>query len=423
MISNKQFVAIDLGSSRISAMAGEMLENGALKILSVESKKSDDVKSGIVEQHTGAAFKVSELKRCLQNSSKIPEISLVSVSVGAKTMRVESASVSRFVGKPNVITDTLLVEMSDECERKRMSRNDSVEIFDIIPASYFIDGKRMDEPSGENASQIIGNYNLVTGSSNIKIQRDRCFEKTGLVLEYTPLEVQALSTVLMEDKDREDGCALINFGASSTTLAIYADGILQKLTVVPLGSRNITKDIEQLGISEDNAERLKVLTGVALESMVTDPIYVQIPSVQDQSTPVRISTKFLATIIEARLEEIMQPIFDEIEKISFPLNAGIIISGGGSKLTNLIDFIVEKTGIYTRFGDHSEWLSDDSDKRYFAPDYSQLVGTIILTNEYRKEHPIEETIKKPEKEPKIKKKPFDKLADKFITFFGDDNKF
>ena len=421
MISKKQFVAYDLGSSRISAMAGEMQVNGELKILSAEFKNSDDVRWGIVEQHTGAAFKVSELQKYLQNSAKIPEISIASVSVGAKSMKLKSDTVSRFVGKPNVVTDKLLIEMHEECERK--SKNESVEIFDVIPVSYFLDGKRMDEPVGKTGSQIIGNYHVIIGSSNIKTQRDRCFEKTGLVVEHTPLSIEALSTVLLDEHERETGCALINFGATTTTLAVYSDGILQHLLVVPLGSKNITKDIEELGISETHAERLKCLKGQALESLVENPMYVQIPSNKIENPPVKISTQFLATIIEARLEEMLQPIFDTLNSLKFQLDAGIIITGGGSKLSNIIDFIEQKIGMNTRFGNHSDWLSNDTPEKYLDPCFAQLVGTIILTNEYRKEHPIEETEKEPGKKPKIQKKGFrERVADSIFEFFENEQK-
>lgn len=419
MISTK-LIAIDFGSSRISAMAGEVLDNGALRITSEESKHSEDVKWGIVEKPTGASFKVSELLKLLKNSSKSTDITQVSVSVCAKSMKQQQFSVSRFVGKTNIVTEELLMEMLNECERKNQSSETT--IFDITPVSYFVNGTLCDDPVGKNASQITANYNVIIGNENIKTELYRCFDRTGIVLEYTPLAIDALSTVLLEDQDREAGCALINFGATTTTLAIYHQGILHDLLVVPLGSKNITKDIQELGISEAHAERLKCVTGTALESLVSNPIYVQIPSVEENGSPVRISTKFLATIIESRLEEILHPIFNVISNLSFALDAGIIITGGGSKLKDLIEFINEKSGIYARFGDHSDWLTEDTDNRFFDPSYAQSIGTILLTHEYRKEHPIEITIAEPEKKPKLPKKRFtEKITEKIFDFFNNDN--
>jgi len=420
MTSNK-LIAIDFGSASISAMAAEILDNGAVKILSEESKISDDVRWGIVEKPSGASFKVSELLKLLKNSAKMPDISQVSVSIGAKTMKQTSASVSRFVGKSNVITVDLLTEMLDECERK--SKRDDTTVFDVIPVSYVLDGKTMDDPVGQTASQIIATYNVIFGSSVIKSELERCFDRTGIILEYSPLAVEALSTVVLEEQEREVGCALINFGATTTTLAVYHNDVLQNLLVVPLGAKNITKDIQELGINETNAERLKCLKGNALESLVDEPVYIQIASVDESNPPVKISTKFLATIIEARLDEITQSIFDAIDNLPFALDAGIVITGGGAKLSGIIEFIAEKTGIYARFGDHSEWLADNTPERYHDPKYAQLIGTILLTNEYRKAHPVEVAVNIPGKEPKIpRKKLRDKIADGFINFFNDDNK-
>lgn len=420
MISNK-LIAIDFGSTRISAMAAEVLENGAVKILSEESKVSDDVKWGIVEKPSGASFKVSEILKLLKNSARMPDISQVSVSVGAKSMKQATVSISRFVGKPNVVTDALLIEMHSECEQK--AQRPEITVFDVIPVAYMLDGVRMDDPVGETAVQITATYHIVYGNSIIKSELERCFDRTGIVLEYTPLAAEALGTVLLEEQEREVGVALINMGATTTTLAVYHDGALQQLLVIPLGSKNITKDIQELGINETNAERLKCLKGYALESMVDEPMYIQIAALEEGQPPVKISTKFLATIIEARLDEILQPAFDIIRNLPFSLDAGIVISGGGAKLNNIIDFIAEKTGIYARFGDHSEWLADGVPEKYNDPAYAQLIGTILLTHEYRKEHPIEETIKEPEKKPKLPKKNFgEKLTNRFFDFFSDENK-
>jgi len=419
----KQFVAVDLGSSRISVLAAEMQEDGFLKIISEESKPSDDIKCGIVEQSSGAAFKICELQRYLQNSAHIQEISDVSVSIGAKSMKLIANSVSRFIAHPNIVTEKLLEDMLYEC--KRQSEQLNVTIFEAIALSYELDGKKVDAPLGLTGKQITAHYHLVTGSSMIKTKIDDCFDRTGIRLEYTPLAVEALSTVLLDDREREEGCALVNLGATTTTLAIYKNRALQHLLVVPLGAKNITRDIEDLGINNANAERLKCLKGSALESLVLDPMAIKIPSINPESQPVLISTKFLATIIEARLEEMLQPIFNVIDELPFPLDAGIVITGGGSKLTNIIDFFVQKTNIYTRFGNHSEWLSEDTPEKFFDPTFAQSVGTLILTNEHRKELPIQEEQGKIIEEPKIKKKSKlgERITNGFINFFSDDNKF
>lgn len=422
MISNK-LIAIDFGSTRISAMAAEVLENGAVKIYSDESKISEDVKCGIVEKPTGASFKVTELLKLIRNSANLKNIGAISVSVGAKSMKQVQVTVSRFVNSPNIVTEELLAGMLEEAETK-MAKPD-LTVFEVFPVSYMVDGIRKDEPVGKKAIQIIANYNVICGNAIIKSEIIRCFDRTGgVIIEYTPLAVEALSTVLLEENEKEVGCALINFGATTTTLATYHDGILQNLVVVPLGAKNITKDIQELGINESNAERLKCLKGLALESLVEEPIYIQVAAVEAGQPPVKISTKFLATIIEARLEEILQPIFDVIRDLSFELEAGIVIAGGGAKLTNIIEFIAEKAGIHARFGDHSEWLADGTPEKYHDPVYAQQIGTILLTHEYRTEHPLEETVMIPTNIPKIPKRDLgSKLGTLFMGYFNEENNF
>jgi cell division protein FtsA len=283
-----------------------------------------------------------------------------------------------------------------------------------------VDGKQMDDPVGQNASKITANYNVVVGNSIIKAELERCFDRTGVVMEYNPLAAQALSTVVLEDHDREVGCALINLGATTTTLAVYHDGILRNYIVVPLGANNITKDIQELGINEANAEKLKCLKGFAMDSLVQDPVYIQVASVEEGAKPVNISTKFLATIIEARLEEILQPVFDILSNLPFTLEAGIVITGGGAKLNSIIEFIAQKTGIYARLGDHSDWLSEDTDKKYYDPKYALLIGTILLTHDYRIEHPeVEKILEIQENTKKLPGKGLiNKLTKRYTDYFG-----
>jgi cell division protein FtsA len=236
-----------------------------------------------------------------------------------------------------------------------------------------------------------------------------------------PLGVEALSTALLTDEERIDGCALINFGATTTTLAIYADGVLHQLLVVPLGGKNITKDIQELGISEANAEKLKFLKGSALRHLVEKPIRIQIPSAEDGNSSVKIETDFLATIIEARLSEIITPILRAIDKTPFSLNAGIVISGGGSKLNNIVDFLEEKTGMDVRFGDHSDWLSEDSDPRFADPIYAQQIGSALLLHEYKKENQETEKVVESKKEQRKGNSFWDKIKDSTLKLFEDEN--
>ena len=231
MMLNK-YVAIDLGSSKITALAAEVQADNTLKILAVESKPSDDVKHGIIEQLSGAAYKISELTRLIQNSARIHDIDQVSVSVGAKSMRSTSVTISRFVGASKTVSDQLIYEMNEECIKK--VQKEDISVFDVIPLYYELDGHRTDEPTDKRATQITARYTVIYGNSIVKNAIERCFERTGLIAECIPVAAECLSTAVLDENDRENGCALINFGASTTTLAIYKNDTLQQMLIVPL---------------------------------------------------------------------------------------------------------------------------------------------------------------------------------------------
>jgi len=420
MVSNK-FVAVDLGSTRISVMAGDSQEDGFLKISGIESKPADDVRYGVVEQVSGAAFKLSELLKLLENSSRVQDIDYISVSVGAKSMRNVPVTVSKFVGASKTVSDQLINDMNADAETK--IKGDNVAVYDVIPLWYELDGKRMDDPVGKQGSQLIGRYNVVYGHSLIAEKLEGCVERTaGRVIEYRCLSVDALATAVLDEHERDNGCALINLGGLTTTLSIFELGALQQMAVVPLGGKTITKDIEEFGINEKNAERLKCAVGKALESMVDEEIYVAVAASNPDMPPVKISSKMLAMAIEARLDEIFNPIFDAIDAYQGKISNGIILTGGGALLNGISEYITERTGFKVRFGHYTDWLADNINPDFINPIYAQMVGTLLLNHEYREHHPLveKEQVKGKTKQPKIPRS--GAITSMMKRFFEDENK-
>lgn len=417
-MSKNAIVYIDFGGTHISAIAGTVMENHALKILGEQTLESDDVKSGVVEKITGAAYKVNQLTTFLRNSLKWKEkVTLASVSVNAKSMKNHTYTIEKRI--PNVISEKFLEELKQECRRNIKTEN--VVVFDVIPLAYYVDGESVEDPVGKKGFQLRVDYNMIIGHYLVRETLERTIERTGISVDYIHLGVEAIATAVLDDNDKADGCALINFGATTTTLGVYFEGKLQELLVVPLGGLNITKDILELGISYTNAELLKCKIGYAMEKFVTKPVNVQIPHTDPNEQPVKISTAFLAMIIEARLEEMLTPILNQLNSIPYPLHKGIVISGGASKLKFLTEFLVEKTGSTVRIGNHADWLSEDTDEKFFDPKYAQAVGSILLTNdliECQIEHQTTIQSKLPSKLIRSIAKGMNKISDKYNDGMG-----
>ncbi|MDD2286953.1 MAG: cell division protein FtsA [Paludibacter sp.] len=414
-----RLVAFDFAGTGVRAVAAEVREDNAIKILSEENRKVEGIKNGIIGQPSGTAFNVVALLKELQNSAGMREpIKKFSTAFGGKSMKIIHASVRRKLNRSKEITADIIDSMALECEKSYQTED--MLVYDTIPVMYEVDGVEMEKPEGTRGTYIIGNYHLVVGSAQMKVQLQKCMERIyNCRIEHMPLAAEAFAIAVTEEEDRQAGCAVINMGDSSTTLAVYRKEILQHLMVVPLGGRNITKDIEEIGISEVYAEKLKCKKGIAMEKLAGTPVNIRIPARNPADPPVIVTNTFLAMIIESRLEEIFQPIFSVLQEYEAEIPNGVIISGGAAKLQQMKEFMEQKTGLPTRYGDHTGWLTPDTPGKYCDLSYAQIIGTIILAHDYRTEN--KEMIEKVEKETrKTRKSIKDKITQGIFKFFEDD---
>jgi cell division protein FtsA len=415
-----RLVAFDFAATGVRAIAARILEDGSIRVLSSEHRMADEIKHGIIGQPSGTAFNVTSLLKQLQNSAGFHEpITQIATAVGGKSMKIVHASVSRKLNKSKEITDDIIDDMALECEKSYQSNN--MLVYDTIPVNYELDGKETENPEGHRAYNIVGHYHLVVGSELMKLQLQKCMERIyNCSVDYISLTAEALSYAVAEVEDRENGCAIIHMGDTYTTLSIYRHELLQYLLVVPFGGGNITKDIEEIGISQAHAEKLKHLQGIASQSFVENEVHIRIPTKNPNEEPLVVAKSFLAMIIESRLDEIFNPIFQQLQVYQHALPNGIIISGGAAKLTNIKEYLEMKTGLPVRIGDHSGWLSDDTPEEYDDLAYAQIIGTLILAHEHRLKSQ-EAVESEPPKKIKNKRKSFtEKITQGIFSFFEDD---
>lgn len=416
--NNNTLIAIDLGSTHITAIAAQRQDENTLKILGDETIPAKDIQYGIVTKTTNAAMNINKCLKLLQNRIRLKsDIESVFVSTGGRSMQMVETTVKRYLGTKPLVSAQVLDDMKKEAETKCTNENHTV--FSVAPHHFILNQtKQVLQPLNQNATNIEGSYGVLIGNSLIVDNLQKCFDRTGILIENSSTKPEALATALLSAEEREAGCAIIDFGGETTTLSIFKDGNLQHVTVVPLGSQHITKDIEtSFGISEKYAEKLKRSKGQALESLV-QPVCIVIPSDNPQNAPIRVSTQQLGCIIEARLEEMTAKIFSQLRTWESELEGNLYITGGGSMLKNIKDFVQQYTSMPVEYGSHMEWLSDDTPEEYYKPNYSQLVGTLVLGDTYRKEH-----LEKQKKKPKIPKMSnfMERMGEHVLKFFEDDN--
>lgn len=326
------FVAIEIGSSKITGIAGQNLPDGSMKVLSVVKEDgSDCIRKGIINNSIKAGQCLTSIINRLRQQLK-HEITFVYVGVGGQSIHSVKNVITRDFSEPTEITKTMTDELSDQ--NRAMDYPDQ-EILDAVTQEYKVDNQLQTDPVGLTATHLEANFLNILWRKNFSSRLNACFEKAGIGVADFYLSPIALADSVLTDIEKRGGCVLVDLGADTTTVSVYNKGILRHMAVIPLGGNNITKDIASLTMEESQAERMKIKYASAYtENSEIDPT-LNYSIDQDRKVA---SPKFIE-IVEARVQEIVDNVWyqvpDEFSEHPDRLLGGIILTGGGSKMKNI----------------------------------------------------------------------------------------
>jgi cell division protein FtsA len=252
ILQSVPLVAIDMGSHCVRAMAAELTENNMLRILGVESSsKFPCVERGIVCNTSNSGYTISEILKFLSNRINVQSLPSAFVCVGGRTMQVVPVCSKRDQVRKREISQKLLDEMELECKQKIEARNADVAVLDLVPYYYKLDDMEQDEQPTPNqrAAQIEAHFMAFVGKKDLEQKITDSFHRSGKQLEHSYVRPDALLNVLTTESDAEKGCAILDLGAQTTTLTVYKGNQYLYNKVIPQGGYDITRDIEQIGIS------------------------------------------------------------------------------------------------------------------------------------------------------------------------------
>ena len=246
----------------------------------------------------------------------------------------------------NQFVDVPVVQKIEEDIRKRVE-NDKEIILDMINQGYNVDDDIKMEAVGCRASNVEGRFCVVTAEKEVKENVEQALSQINIQLAGYSLLPFALADVMLSDADKEVGATLIDLGASSTSIAIYRDNVRRHIRVLPFGSKMITKDIKNVcGLTAENAEKIKKSLGCAYPGGLSENVIVSVAG-----TDVKIQQVELASIIEARLEELMSYILGEMNKVNaLTSSKKIILTGRGARLKKVCDKFTNEFGLDTEIG-------------------------------------------------------------------------
>ncbi len=334
-------VAIELGSSKITGIAGRKESDGSIHVLAYAKEESSSfIRKGVIYNIDKTAQSLTSIINKLE-SALDNEISKVYVGIGGQSIRTVKNIVARHLATEEIITDELVDSIKDE---NRQIPLIDMDILDEVPQEYKIGINLQVDPVGVLGSNIEGRFLNIVARSSIKKNLQRCFELAKIEVADYYISPLATADVILTDTEKRTGCALVDFGADTTTIAVYKNNILRYLSVLPLGGNNITRDICALQLEEDEAENLKVKYGNAIFE-INDDEGPKTYLLEDEKRT--IERKVLNEIIEARVEEIIANVWNQIELSGYQgdLMAGVIITGGCSNLKNLDEAIKSRTKI------------------------------------------------------------------------------
>lgn len=329
MAAKEFIVAIELGSSKMTGIAGKKNLDGSIQVLAcVKENSSAFIRKGVV-------YNIDKTAQCLTNIiNKLEKqlktsITQVYVGVGGQSIRSIRNVITKDLPGETLVTQEMVIELMDA--NRNMKYADQ-EILDAAVQEYKVDSQYQLDPVGIQCSRIEGNFLNILQRKAFYKNLNKCFESAGIIVAEMYLAPLALADSVLTETEKRSGCALVDIGADTTTVSVYSKNILRHLVVIPLGSNNITKDIASLQMEESDAEKMKLKYGCAYTENNDIDNNMKYSIDQDR----QVETRKFIEIVEGRLEEIIANVWCQVpEDYCDKLLGGIVLTGGGSNMKDI----------------------------------------------------------------------------------------
>jgi cell division protein FtsA len=376
-MASELVVGLDLGTTKIAAIVGRKNEFGKVEILGIGRAESLGVNRGVV---VNIEQTVASIKTAVNMAADKANVDIGEVIVGIAGQHIKSMQHRGMITRQSLddeVNQKDIDNLIDNMHRLVMSPGE--EIIHVIPQEYIIDSESgIKNPIGHAGIRLEGNFHIITGQVSAVKNIFKCVDRAGLQTVDLHLEPLASADAVLSDEEKEAGVVLVDIGGGTTDVAIFYDGIIRHTAVIPFGGNIITDDIKEgCGIIKTQAEQLKVKFGSALAQENQENEIISIPGLRGRPHK-EISVKFLAQIIQARMEEILEFVLFEIKSSGYErkLAAGIVVTGGGALLKHLPQLVMLTTGLDCRIGTPNEHLAGNDDELK-NPLYATGVGLVM----------------------------------------------
>lgn len=418
---NKIAAVVDIGSNTVICLIGRENPENRLEVIGYSMVASAGVRRGTI-------FNIDEtvdaVKKAVAKASANLEIEIhkLYVNLSGQKLRTERRLVRKVIDQGKIITKVDMKLLFDEA--KATSQQPGEKVYHVINQSYTVDGETgIFNPIGTTGSELLAEYKLIVGPDSYEDKLRTSLNKAGFeMVKAVASPIVAAESVIADD-EKEAGVVVVDLGAGTTSIAVFYENVLRFISVIPFGGNVVTSDIKEgCNILLRQAESLKVQYGAALGDFVPANNMVTIPGINGWE-PKEISFKSLAYIIQARMEEIVESVYFQIEKSGFAdkLGAGIVLTGGGAKLEGLRQLVRFKTGMDVRVGFPIVALPPSQEKVLDSPQFATAFGLLKKAMKDENAQNDDMMVKKKKEVKTTSRRSFgESFTQKLALFFNED---
>ncbi|NND69794.1 MAG: cell division protein FtsA [Halioglobus sp.] len=342
-------VGLDIGTSKVVAMVGEVSPDGVIEVVGIGSHPSKGMKKGVV---VNIESTVQSIQRAVEEAELMAGCQIHSVYVGIAGSHIRSLNSHGIVAiKDKEVFSHDLERVIDAAQAVAIPADQK--ILHILPQEYVIDNQEgIKEPMGMSGVRLEAKVHLVTCAANAAQNIDKCIRRCGLDVDEIILEQLASNYSVLTEDERDLGVCLVDIGGGTTDIAIFTDGSIRHTGVIPIAGDQVTNDIAMaLRTPTQHAEEIKIKYACALTQLAGPEETIKVPSVGDRP-PRDLSRQSLAEVVEPRYDELFTLIQAELRRSGYEdmVPAGIVLTGGTSKMEGVVELAEEIFHMPVRVG-------------------------------------------------------------------------
>jgi len=349
---NEIIVGLDVGTTKICVIVARITDNNTIDVLGIGRAPSHGLHRGIVVNPNKTT---ESIKIALEEAELNSGISISSVLVGIAGHYIRCIQTSSIIGINNsdrIIQEEDVARLLEQAKILKLPSDTT--IIDVIPQEFVIDGKDgiYDSPVGMFGTKLEAKVNMITGLVSSIDDLSKCVTTCGVDLDDIVLEPIASSHAVLDETEKKVGVAMIDIGGGTSDIAVFKKGVLKYTAGIGIAGNLVTNDIvEALGITEEEAERIKIEYGYSSVSEILNDELITVQSIR-ANTPKKTSKSILARIIQARMQDIFELSAIEIQnsQIARELHAGVVLTGGGSLIRGTKELAGDILGMEVNLG-------------------------------------------------------------------------